>query len=411
MRRRNTLGLVALLILSAALTAALLPGCFAPVSDEATVRVEGRVMDMDGTPAVGVTVRLHKTPLNTLDADWVVGNIVNVDANAFLDTVTDADGNYLFEFSGADANSNNQAWAAYFVVYVVHPDDPDNQLAVASHDFHFSNQHLTETIPDMTFWDLAEDAVIVDADSFTLTWGETELAPEDGEYLVIVGDRAWVQEVKGTSLTLPLTVLEPCASPVQDPAECTPRTDHLVQVVSLTDTLRYRTSMVHFTAENPKGLGIWFPRGENNQAATTCSGKNVFDVNDGNFSGAGAVAKLVADEGLSVDDVRCLLVDLGEIHAVDEIWIHNGLVWSAPKARIEVGITSEDPATAADDAWTPLGIWEGAGQTGWQTYIHLLPAGEMGRYLRIRFVDAEEGTVWHQIGEISVYGDLVNFGD
>ncbi len=396
--------LVAQLGLAAALLGALVIGCFPPVSDEATVRVEGRVVDVDGTGAVGVTVRLYKTPLNTLGADWVVGNIVNSDANVFMDTVTDGDGRYAFEFSGADANADNQAWAAYFMVYVIHPDDLGNQLAVASEEFHFNNQDLTKTLPEMAFWDLEEGAVVVEADSFTLTWPDSELAPEDDEYLVIVGDGAWVGEVAGNTLTLPLTALEPCAAPVTDPADCEPRSDHFVQVVSLAGDLRYRTSALHFTAENPKGLGVWFPRGAENNAATTCSGKNVFDVNDGNFSGEGAVAKLVADEGLSVDDVRCIVVDLGSEHAVDEIWVHNGLIWNAQKAKVEVALGSDDPATAADDAWTPLGTWEGADQLGWQAYLHLLPGGAPGRYLRIRFVDAQEGTVWHQIGEISVYG-------
>jgi hypothetical protein len=403
--------LVMQLGLAAVLIGVLVIGCFPPVSDEATVRVEGRVVDVDGTAAVGVTVRLYKTPLNTLDADWVVGNIVNNDANVFMDTVTDGEGRYAFEFSGADANADNQAWAAYFMVYVIHPDDPGNQLAVASEEFHFTNQHLLETLPEMAFWDLEEDAVVVEEDSFTVTWPDSELAPENGEYRVIVGDGAWVGEVTGNALTLPLTVLEPCASPVTDPAECEPRNDHFVQVVSLADELRYRTAALHFTAENPKGLGIWFPRGAENNAATTCSGKNVFDVNDGHFSGENAVAKLVADEGLTVDDVRCIIVDLGAAHAVDEIWLHNGLIWNAQKAKVEVALGLEDPDTAADDAWTPLGTWEGADQLGWQAYLHLLPGGETGRYLRIRFVDAEEGTVWHQIGEISVYGDAVEIGD
>jgi len=411
MKKSLSMRIPGLVVLSAAFLAALVVGCFPPVSDEATVVVEGRVMDADGTPAVGITVRLYKTPLNTIGADWVAGTIVNADANVFMDTVTDAEGRYLFEFSGADANANNQAWAAYFMVYVIHPDDLDNQQAVASREFHFSNQHLTETIPDMTFWDLPEGAVTIDEDNLTITWDETEQAPEDGEYLVIVGDGTWVEEVAGTGLTLPLTVLEPCADPVSDPADCVARTDHRVQLVSLSDDLRYRTSEVHFTAENPEGLGVWFPRGENNRAAATCSGKNVFDVNDGKFSGANAVARLVADEGLTVDDVRCIVVDLGAEHAVDEIWVHNGLVWNAPKAKIEIALGLEDPDTAADDAWTPLGTWEGAGRTGWQAYVHLLPDGESGRYLRIRFVDAEETTVWHQIGEISVYGLPVDVGD
>ena len=391
--------------------AVLTIGCFPPVSDEATVRVEGRVMDVDGTSAAGVTVRLYKTPLDTLNADWVVGNIVNNDANVFLDTVTVADGSYTFEFSGADANANNQTWAAYFIVYAIHPDDPDNQLAVASQEFHFSNQHLTETIPDMAFWNLEEDAVSVDGDDLTITWPESERAPEGGKYLVIVGNGAWVEEVEGAALTLPLTVLEPCATPVSDPADCETRMDHWVQVVSLSKEVRYRTSAFHFTAENPKGLGVWFPRGANNRAAATCSGKNVFDVNDGKFIGENAVAKLAADEGLTVEDVRCLIVDLGTEHAVDEIWVHNGLVWNAPKAKVEVALGLEAPDIATDDSWTSLGTWEGAGQWGYQAYLHLLTGGHLGRYLRIRFVDAEAGTVWHQIGEISVYGTPVDVGD
>lgn len=406
LRRAATVTALAIVLL-----AGLAVGCFPPVSDEATVRVEGRVLDVDGTAAVGVTVRLYKTPLNTLDADWVVGNIVNGDANVFLDTVTGADGRYAFEFSGAEANANNQSWAAYFMVYVIHPDDPDNQLAVASDAFHFTNQRLTETVPDMAFWDLDEGAVAVEADSFTITWPDSDLAPAGGEYLVIVGDGAWVEEVAGNALTLPLTVLEPCATPVTDPADCEARTDHWVQVVSLSDELRYRTAALHFTAENPRGLGLWYPRGAENNAATTCSGKNIFDVNDGKFMGEGAVAKLVADEGLSVADVRCIVVDLGSPHAVDELFVHNGLVWSAPEAKIEVALGLEDPAVAADDAWVPLGTWQGADQAGWQAYLHLVPAGEVGRYLRIRFVDAQEGTVWHQIGEISVYGAPVEPGD
>jgi len=104
-------------------------GCQLPVSDEATVVVQGRILDTDGTPAAGVSVKLYKSAVATLDADWVVGNIVNKDANAFKEQVTDQDGKYVFEFPGDEANSSNQAWAAYFVVYAIDENDPDNQLA------------------------------------------------------------------------------------------------------------------------------------------------------------------------------------------------------------------------------------------------------------------------------------------
>jgi hypothetical protein len=375
-------------------------GCIAPVSDEAIVSVSGKVLDVDGTPMAGVTVRLVKTDLNVLDADWVIGSIANTDKTPFREIETNANGEYFVEIEGKDANAGNQLWAAYFAVYVLHPDDPVEHLGVASDSFQFSNQKLTRTVADLHFWDIPENGISVGDDSVTFTWEPTQQEPEGGIYLVHVEGTDWTEEVKGTTFSLPLSALEPCTGPVKDdPSECTAKTEHKVQLVSLADGVRYRTAWHTFTATNPKGMGLWF-RNSDNTSGKTCSGKNLFDLNDGKFSGTNSVQYL--DSGMSAADFRCLLIDLQQEIMLDEIFIHNGAVWFHKDARIKVLIASPDEP--ADSDWVELTEWDGAGFKYPNFNLHLPEVGQSARWLKIEYADVADKAFWQRIGEISVYG-------
>ncbi len=380
-----------------------LAGCQPPVSDEAVVTIEGRVLNQDGTPAAGIYVRLVKSDLDVLDADWVVGHIVNTDETPFRDVKTAEDGSFLFELQGADANAKNQAWAAYFVAYAVHPDHDaqnDKRLAVATDSFSFSNQNLNKVIPDMRFWDLAGDAVKVEADKVTVSWENTDLAPEDGKYLVHFEGTEWLAEVQGNSYSLPLSALEACESPVKDaPEECTAKTKHMVEVISLADGLRYRTAWHPFDATNPKGIGIWY-RAEDNTSGRTCSGKVVFDLNDGKYSGANAVFQKDADT--TVDEMRCFLFDLGKVYELEDIFLQNGSLWFHKDARVEFFLSDKEAPEDAD--WAQLDLWEGKDNRFAHFNLQIPGNGESARWIKIEFTDiaAKSSLAW--LGELVVYG-------
>lgn len=403
MRFRSTFHLVTLFVALATLgigSFLQMQGCTPPVSDEATVTVSGRVLYQDGTPASDLFVRLKKTDLNILDVDWVVGSIVNTDATPFLDARTDAEGNYEFTFSGAEANSANQLWAAYFVVYVIHPDDDSEQLAVASDSFSFSNQETHFEVPDMRFWDLSDTAVSVTDDAVTVTLEPSQLPPEGGTYIVYFPGTEWTAEVQGTTFSLPLTALEPCtASVANDVSECSTRTQHSVQVVSLADGLRYRSRRLVFAATNPKGMGLWYRQEGDNSSGQTCSGMSLFDINDGKFSGENAVQ--VQDNGMKKEDFRCLVLDLGSQVKLGTAYVHNAAVWFHKDARIEFSTsTDEDSETAS---WTSWNVWEGKSQRFWNVNLELDGAGREARLIRIEFTDIAEKAFWQRIGEFVVY--------
>jgi len=400
-----TIGTASLAVAIAILVVAQGPlsGCQPPVSDEAIVTIEGRVLNQDGTPASGIYVRLVKSEVDVLDADWVVGHIVNTDTTPFRDMKTAADGTFLFELEGADANSKNQAWAAYFVAYAVHPDHDaqnDKRLAVATDSFSFSNQNLNKVIPDMRFWDLAPDAITVDADKVTVAWESTDLAPEDGKYLVHFEGTQWLGEVKGNTYSLPLAALEPCESPVKDgPEECKVKTKHMVEVVSLADGLRYRTAWHMFDATNPKGMGLWY-RADDNTSGRTCSGKVIFDLNDGKFSGANAVFQ--KDAGIKVEEMRCFLFDLGKTYVLDDIFLQNGSIWMHEDARIEFFVSDKEVPQDAD--WAQIDQWEGKDNRFAHFNLQIPGGGETARWLKFEFTDiaAESYLAW--LGELVVYG-------
>ena len=373
--------------------------CTAPVSDEATVSVEGRVLDTDGNPLAGVMVRLKKTDLDVLDVDWVVGTIVNVDAQPFMEVQTDANGSYFFEFSGAEANSKNQMWAAYFVSYVVHPDDPDNQLAVATDSFQFSNNSLNKNLGDLQFFDIPEGGVTVEGDKVNVWWDPSPLAPIEGKYVVNFEGTRWVEEVDGTSFELPLSALEPCTqSVIDDPSECVARDTHRVQIISLTDGMRYRTAWHTFSATNPKGLGLWFRDESDNTSGHTCSGKVLFDINDGIFSGENGV-QFVGDLG---KDFRCVTIDLGAPKVLDEIYLHNGTIWFHKQAQVQILTSDLDEPT--DDDFSLLTDWNGQSSRFWYVNLQVPGNDTLVRWIKVNFIDTSEA-VWNQIGEITVYGD------
>lgn len=374
--------------------------CQPPVSDEAIVSVQGKVLDVDGTPMTNVTVRLVKTDLDVLDADWVVGHIANTDKKPFREVETDENGDFYIEFDGADANAGNQLWAAYFVAYVLHPDDPDSHLGVASDSFQFSNQSLAKTVPDLHFWDIPEGGVVVDDQTATITFEESSMAPKDGRYIVHVEGTEWTAEVTGTSYQLPLTALEPCVFPVaSDPATCEAKTEHRLQIISLADGLRYRTAWHSFTAENPKGLGLWYRNPTDNTSGRTCSGKVLFDLNDGKFSGTNSVQLL--DQGMTAEEFRCIIIDLQQDVQLEEVFLHNAAVWFHKDARIKFLISAIAEPTDGD--WTEVLHVDGANNTYPMLNVHLDAIDAPARHLRIEFVDVGDKPFWQRIGEISVY--------
>lgn len=383
--------------------AALFPGCVAPVSDEAIVSVEGQVVDIDGTPMRNVVVRLVKSDLNVLDADWVIGAIVNGDAQPFRQVSTDDNGYYYFEFEGAEANSKNQLWAAYFVAYVLYPADPDDHMGVATDTFQFSNQNLDVVLDDLAFWDIPAGGVTVDETYVHINFDPSEVEPEQGKYLLHVHGTNWTAEVEDTSYSLPLSALEPCQNPVKsDEGECVPKTEHKVQIISLGDGMRYRTAWHTFEAQNPQGMGIWYRDPDNNNAsATTCSGKVLFDLNDGKHSGTGAIAQLGND--LLTEDFNCFVIDLQAPHYLEEMYIHGASVWFHKNAFVVIEITMAE--TPQEEDWTEISQYDGAEHVWPMLSWHVPDIFENARQVRIRFLDAGGADpVWDHIGEITVYG-------
>ncbi len=374
--------------------------CQPPVSDEAIVSVQGRVLEVDGTPMANVTVRLVKTDLDVLDADWVVGHIANTDKKPFREAETDENGEFYIEFEGADANSGNQLWAAYFVAYVLHPDDPDSHLAVASDSFQFSNQSLARTIPDLQFWDIPLGGVVVDDAFVTVSFDASPEAPANGRYILHVEGTEWTAEVAGTSYQLPLTALEPCINPVaDDQAVCEPKTEHRLQIISLAEGIRYRSAWHSFTGENPRGLGLWYRNPEDNTSGRTCSGKVLFDLNDGKFSGTNSVQ--VLDQGMTAEEFRCIIIDLQQDVQLEEVFLHNAAVWFHKDARIKFLISAAAEPTEAD--WTEVSQVNGADNVYPMFNVHLDAIDTPARHIRIEFVDIGDKPFWQRIGEISVY--------
>ncbi len=374
--------------------------CQPPVSDEATVSVSGQVLGLDGTPMANVTVRLVKTELDVLEADWVVGHIANTDKQPFREVETDQEGRYYIEFTGAEANAGNQLWAAYFVAYVISPDDPDRHMAVASDSFQFSNQMLDKEVPDLQLWDIPAQGISVGQEFVSVEFNASRIAPEGGRYILHVEGTEWTAEVTGTSYQLPLTVLEPCLEPViDDPAQCTPKTEHRLQIISLAPGVRSRTAWHSFTAQNPRGLGVWY-RGEDNTSGHTCSGLNLYDLHDGKFSGKNAVQ--VLDQGMTAQDFRCLQIDLLQEFIVDEVILHNAAIWFHKQARIKFLATAVAQPTDAD--WVELLAVDGAENFNPMLNVQLRDIDMPMRHLRIEFVDVGATPFWQRVGEVTVYG-------
>lgn len=381
---------------------ALFYGCVAPVSDEAIVSVEGQVLDVDGTPMSNVVVRLVKSDINVLDADWVIGAIVNADNTPFRQVSTDSEGYFHFEFEGAQANSKNQMWAAYFVAYVLYPADPDDHMGVATDTFQFSNQKLDIVLDDLAFWDIPAGGVTVDDNFVTIDFAPSDVEPEHGKYLLHVDGTDWTAEVEGHTYSLPLTALEPCQNPVKNgPEECVPKKEHRLQIISLGDGMRYRTAWYTFEAQNPRGVGLWYRDPDANTSGSTCSDKVLFDLNDGKHSGAGAVQYL--GNGLLTDDLRCFTIDLQQPYYLEEVYIHAASVWFHKNAFIVVEVTTSDAPVESD--WLEIAEYDGSQFVWPMVSWRIGEIYEDARMLRVRFLDAGGAdAVWEHIGEITVYG-------
>lgn len=377
-------------------------GCQAPVSDEATVTLSGRLLLTDGTPASGIAVKLHKTDLDVLDVDWLVGTIVNTQAKAFKETTTDSNGEFYFEFGGAEANAKNNNWAAYFVAWAAIGDGTDKPMAIATDSFQFSNNNLDVDLGEIAFWDMGDVPVTVSANEVTFDWPESERAPEQGKYVLYVDGTAWTEEVEGTTFSLPLTALEPCEGPVSDDAEeCVTKTEHKVHLVSLTDGMRYRTAWHSFSVANPRGVGVWYRDPDDNTSGRTCSDKNLFDLVDGKFSGESAVQ--VMGGGVDAEDFRCLVLNLrGEV-TLDELFIHNATVFDHKNAVIELLTASAEEPAEGD--WEVLSTWEGGENRFWNLNLQIPGEQRAARWLKIQFTDEKGTPTFARIGEISIYGE------
>jgi hypothetical protein len=247
-------------------------GCEPPVSDEATLTITGRVLNADGTPAANQKVDLYKSDLPLFESDTLIGYSIAV-GTPFQTAQTDADGNYRIVLSGAEANTSSQKFAAYFGVSVTQ--GSDRQLAVASYSFQFSNQDLSEALPEMRFWD--SGAVAVEGEELTFTWDAPPTPTRSGEVHVALPG-VWLDAVEGGRYSLSTLAL-----PFEGEAQG-------FELIAVSDQLRYRTSLKPFTASNPRGAGLDYSQPLNNNiSGTDCEGKNLFDLNDGIFAGDSGV--------------------------------------------------------------------------------------------------------------------------
>ncbi len=377
-------------------------GCQMPVSDEAVCVVGGYVYDVDGQPVANANVNLHKTNLDVLGFDWLIGAIVNADSSSFRDTYTDSEGYFEFSFSGAQANSSNQAWAAYFVLWASDPDDPSDRRAFATDSFQFSNQQPEIHYPSLRFWELEEEAIVLDGESVTVSWPDSPLLPEDNRYLLRIEGTEWVAEVDGNSYSIPYTAFEPCSNSLVDAdSVCEKLIERKVMLVALAKGIKYRTSWNLFDVDNIDGVGHWYRDPDNNSSGKTCSSKLLYDLNDGKFSGENAAALFYTDE-ISEEESNCIVIDLQETVSLWELYLHNGLVWFHDESFVEFQYTTAEEPLAAD--WETLHLEDLSENRFWNTNIHVPCAGEEARYLKILLYGSDSvQPSWFQIGELSVF--------
>lgn len=350
--------------------------CEPAVSDDATVTVDGRALNVDGTPLADQEVSLWRSAVPLFDSDGAVGLLIDV-GTPFRTVKTDAEGRYHFELSGSQANAGQAAWAAYFAVTITQ--GSDKMLGVASDEFHFSNQDLAHALPDMQLWD-AGDVTIAD-DSLVFSWDPTSTPDDLDAYLLNVDGGIWGEFTQAQSITASTLVL---------PSDAT---THRFQVVALGNKLRYRTSFKTFEASNPRGAGIDYKQADaGNISATDCVGGNLFDLNDDAFAGAGNVEQFNTSPG---DAARCVNITLGGTYAVEDIVIHNGWVDGMDKAQVTIS------AREGDGEWQILDTQEGSTGSLGIYFKHLSGLDMQASELRLEVIggNARFGT----LGEVVVY--------
>lgn len=370
---RNTL-----LVSSAALLVLAVLACEPPVSDDATVTVNGRALDVDGQPLANQEIKLWRSGVPIFDSDGAVGFLVDV-GQPFRTAKTDADGNYSFELGGAQANVGNAAWAAYFAVTMTQ--GTDDQLGVASYEFQFSNQDLDETLPDMQLWDAGN--VVVEDETMTFTWDATATPDDLDAYLLHVDGGAWGEFTTAQTVAAPTKVLQ------------AGKDTQRFQIIAFGDRLRYRTSFKTFQAENPLGAGIDYKQADNNNiSATDCGGGNLFDLNDGVFAGASNVEHFNTSKG---DDARCVNINLGGSHKLDDIVVHNA--WVDGLQNAQVTVTARD----GEGEWQILDTQDGAPGRLNIYYRHIADLDLTASELRLEVIGGNAR--FGSIGEIVVYGE------
>jgi hypothetical protein len=370
---RNTLLLSSSVLLVLAALA-----CEPPVSDDATVTVDGRALDTEGNPLADQEIKLWRSGVPLFDSDGAVGILVDI-GQPFRTVKTDAEGRYHFELSGAQANTGQAAWAAYFAVTMTQ--GSDKMLGVASDEFQFSNQNLSKAIPDMQLWDAG--SVTVTDETLTFEWDPTATPEDLDAYILGVDGGSWAEFTTANSLSVSTKVL-----PAQG-------TTHRFQVVALGNTLRYRTSFKTFEASNPKGAGIDYKQTDNNnRSATDCVDGNLFDLNDGEFAGAGNVEHFNTSAG---DAARCINIDLGAAYALSDILVLNGWVDGLDKAQVTIS------AKSGEGDWELLDTQEGSTGSLAIYYKHLSELDMTADQIRLEVIGGNAR--FGSIGEIVVYGD------
>ncbi len=369
---RNTILLSSALLLVIAALA-----CEPPVSDDATVTIDGRALGVDGQPLANQEIKLWRSGVPLFDSDGAVGLLIDV-GQPFRTATTDADGRYHFELTGAQANTGQAAWAAYFAVTLTQ--GSDKMLGVASDEFQFSNQRLSQTIPEMQLWDAG--SVTVTDESLSFEWDPTATPEDLDAYLLHVDGGTWAEFTSGNTLSLSTMIL---------PADAT---THRFQVVALGKNLRYRTSFKTFEAQNPKGAGIDYQQPDhNNRSASDCVDGNLFDLNDGGFAGAGNVEHFNTSAG---EAARCINIDLGGEYQLSDLLVHNGWVDGLDKAQVTIS------ARSGDGDWELLDTQEGSSGTLAIYYRHLTGLDMAADQLRLEVIGGNAR--FGSIGEIVVHG-------
>ena len=352
-------------------------GCIPPVSDETEVKITGRVLNEDGTPAAGQEVKLWKSDVPLFDSHLIVGIMIDT-GNPFRTRTTDADGTFSFVLPGDQVNSGNQRWAAYFAVTV---SKGNGDLAVATYDFHFSNQKLTEDLPDMQFWDAG--SVEEQGGELQFSWEASPTVPSGSRYHLAVAKGTWFGASSQNSMNLSTLVLEPGAD------------THHFQLISLGDQLRYRTSLHAFSAQNPIGEGLDYKQPElNNVSALDCVGNNLFEINDGVFDGQEHIEYFNQSAN---DGAKCLEITLAEATVIGDMLVQNASVYGLDNAQVDIFYRD-----VIDGDWVLLDSQSGR-QTDFNTYnIHLSGLDINVRQLKLEVVGGDND-YFDYIGEITLY--------